>query len=104
MLDLGIRLQLMLGSKIPTPAPYEVVDSLISLEVTNRDRNRDGFQMMLSLGKESLLDYGLLESGIFDPPNRVVISVFLSNMPEVLIDGIITDHQVVPSNEPGKSG
>ena len=103
MPDLGVRLQLLIGPTLPLPAPYPVVDALLSLEVTNKDRERDGFQMNFSLGKDSLLDYGLLLSGLFDPPSRVIIMDFIGVAPQVLIDGIITNHQVVPSHEPGRS-
>lgn len=103
MIDRGVQLQLLIGATVPVPAPYAVIDALISLEVTNRDRERDGFQMTFSLGKDSPLDYGLLLSGLFDPPNRVIISVVIGVLPQVLIDGIFTNHQIVPSNRPGES-
>lgn len=101
----GIRLQLFISGldTPPRPAPSEVVESLISLQVTNNDRQRDGFQMEFSLGKASLTDYGLLRSGVLDVKKRVIIMVFFGFLPQVLIDGIITKHQVVPSNEPGRS-
>ena len=102
---LGIRVQLFISGMDapPLPAPFDVVDSLISLQVTNNDRERDGFQMEFSLGKDSLLDYGLLRSGILDFKKRVIIMAVFGALPQVLIDGIITKHQVVPSNEPGRS-
>ena len=101
---LGIRLQLLIGQPdVPLPAPYEVVDSLVSLSVTNNDRKRDAFQMVFNLGRDSLLEYGLLRSGVLDVPNRVIIMVIFGALPQVLIDGIITDHQVIPGNEPGRS-
>jgi hypothetical protein len=101
---LGIRLQLLIGRQaLPAPAPYEVVDALISLSVTNNDRQRDGFQMEFSLGKDSSLEYGLLKSGLLDFPNRVIIMMIFGALPQVLIDGIITDLQIVSSNEPGRS-
>lgn len=101
---LGIRLQLLIGRPtVPAPAPYEVVDALISLSVTNNDRQRDGFQMEFSLGKDSSLEYGLLKSGILDFPNRVIIMMIFGARPQVLIDGIITDLQITTSNEPGRS-
>lgn len=100
---LGIRLQLLLGTTVPVPAPFNIVDALVNLEVTNRDQERDGFQMVFSLDRDTLLDYSLLSSGLLDPPNRVIIMVFIGATPQVLIDGIITRHQVVPSNEPGAS-
>lgn len=103
MPDLGVRLQLLIGPTVPLPAPYPVTDALIDLEITNKDRDRDGFQLKFSLGKDSLLDYGLLLNGYFDPPNRMIITVFIGVLPQVLIDGVITNHQVVPSNKPGES-
>lgn len=103
MPDLGVRLQLLIGANVPLPAPYAVMESFVSLEVTNNDRERDGFQMTFSLGKDSLIDYSLLANGYFDPPNRIVIGVLMGVLPEVLIDGVITSHQVMPSNKPGES-
>ena len=114
MQDNGIRLELRIGRpNTPELAPYEVVDALIDLEVTQQDRERSGFQMTFSLGKEfrNSSDYWLLREGILNPPNRVIITVIVGvkvgvNRPikrQVLIDGIITNHQVVPSNQPGES-
>lgn len=101
---LGIRLQLLLGRpKVPLPAPYEVMEALLGLNVTNNDRERDGFQLEFSLGRDSPLEYGLLRSGILDVPNRVIIVAIFGARPQVLIDGLITDLQVIPSNQPGRS-
>ena len=103
MPDLGVRLQLLIGANVPRPAPFEVMESFVALEVRNNDRERDVFDMELTLGKDSLTDYGLLLNGYFDPPNRIVIAVLIGVLPEVLIDGVITTHQVIPSNKPGES-
>ena len=103
MVDLGVRLQLMVGPTVPLPAPYAVVDALVELEVTGKDRERDGFQMDFTLGKDSPIDYGLLREGLFEPPNRVIIAVIVGVLPQVLIDGVITDHQVVPGERPGQA-
>ena len=103
MPDLGVRLQLLMGANVPLPAPFEVMDAFVALEVRNNDRERDVFDMELTLGKDSLVDYGLLAKGFFDPPNRIVIAVLIGVLPEVLLDGIITTHQVMPSNRPGES-
>src|SRR5262249_31657399 len=81
----------------------EVIDALLDLQVTNNDHERDGFQMRFSLGRDSPLDYGLLLNGYFDPPARTIVAVVFAGLPQVLIDGVITSHQVVPSNKPGES-
>lgn len=114
MPDSDIRIKLMIGRPlVPKPAPYEVVDALIDLEVTQQDRDRSVFQMTFSLSKElkNSSDYWLLQEGILDTPNRIIIQVIVnvkvgvnrSLQKPILIDGIITSHQVVPSNKPGES-
>jgi hypothetical protein len=106
MPDLGIRLQLLIGPTIPKPAPYEVVESLIDIEIQHQDRDRSGFQITFSIGKnlkKSFKDYGLLLDGILDPPNRVIFMINLGVQPYILMDGIITHHQVIPSSQPGES-
>jgi hypothetical protein len=103
MPDLGIHMSLFIGPNVPMPAPYEVVDALVSLEVNNNDKQRDGFQMTFAVGKTGPLDYSLLLSGLLDPPNIVSVMVIINAQPQVLINGMITQHQFVPSNEPGKS-
>ena len=103
MLDFGVRMQMYLGPTLPLPAPFEVADALLDLQVTNNDRQRDGFQMRFRLGKDSPLDYGLLLAGAFDPPARVSLVIFFGVLPHVLINGVITSHQLVPSNKPGES-
>lgn len=104
MRDLGVRLRLLLGPETLEPAPFEVVDALVSLEVRHNDRQRDGFQLTFSLGRPAReFDYSLLRDGLLDPPHRVSIVVIIQGVPDVLINGIITRQQVLPSNEPGQS-
>jgi hypothetical protein len=100
---LGIRLILWMGKVVPLPAPFEVTQSLTELTVTNDADGTDGFQFTLTLGKSALLDYALVRGGSVDPMTRVVIGVLMGARPEVLIDGVITHHQLAPSNEPGGS-
>jgi len=99
---LGIRLVLLLGKTIPLPASSDVTSALVKVEVTNDAKSGDGFQITFSLVK-GLADYNLLLGGTFDPGTRVVIGLLLGAIPEVLIDGIITHHQLAPSNDPGMS-
>jgi phage protein D len=104
MIDTGIQMQLWIGPTVPRPVPADVIDAISSVEVTNNDSGRDGFQISLTLAKDSLVDYGLLLNNYFEPPNRVIIAVMIgARPPQVLIDGIITNHQVAPSNTPGGS-
>lgn len=100
---LGIRLILLVGPTVPLPASYDMMAALSSVQVTNDAEQGDGFQITFTLSKNNPTDYNLLQSGLLDPPNRVIIGVLLGAAPEVLIDGIITHHQLAPSSEPGRS-
>lgn len=101
--QLGIRLQLWLGQTVPRPASYDVMNALTQVQVTNDAENGDGFSITFTLSKGQMGEYRLLQSGIATPFTRVIIGVFLGVSPEVLIDGVITHHQLAPSNEPGQS-
>ena len=97
--QLGIRLILWIGPTVPTPAPYEVMSALEAVEVTTDDETGNGFQLTFGLGKDKTLDYGLLTSGVVDPARRVIVGVLMGVVPEVLIDGVISHHQLEPATE-----
>lgn len=104
MLELGVRLQLLIGDTIPAPAPYEVVSALVDLEVRNETARLDTFKITFSLGRaRSANDFGLLRSGALNAMRRVIVVMLLGARPEVLIDGIIIRHQTPVSNEPGQN-
>jgi hypothetical protein len=100
--ELGIRLLLWTGSTIPTPPKPAVIEALTRIQVTNDEDGGDGFQLTFALGGNGRGDWDLLD-GSLAPMTRVLIAVVLGVVPEVLIDGIITQHNVTPSNEPGSS-
>ncbi len=98
---LGIRLLLLVGDAVPLPPAPGVLDALESVQVTSDARGGDGFQMTFKLGISALLDYDLVQRGTLAPLKRVIIGAAFGVVPEVLIDGIITHHQVQPALEPG---
>ena len=100
---LGIRLVLWMGPTVPLPAPYEVLQALTRVEVTQDVDGPEGFSLTFTLAKDKSLEYSLLNSGALQPFSRVVIGTVLGVMPEVLMDGVITHSQLQPSNEPGRS-
>lgn len=104
MIDqLGIQLLLQVGPTLPMPAPFPVVDALRSVEVRMSNSGRDGFQLTFAVGRDALLDSSLIASGLFEPPARVVLTLVMGVLPEVLIDGVVTDVQYTASPEPGES-
>ncbi len=100
---LGIRLILLIGKSIPTPASYTVSTALTTVKVTNSTKNGDGFELTFTLGKDKARDYGLMQSGDLDHSTHVTIGVLLGASPEVLINGVITHNELTPSTEPGMS-
>jgi hypothetical protein len=101
--DLGIRILLLAGSTVPLPVSASVIEALREVEVQLADRERSGFQMTFTLGRTTPVEYDLLATGMLDPAARVILMVFFGAVPDVLIDGIVTDHQVTPSGRPGES-
>lgn len=102
MLD-GVHLTLLIGPlPVPVPAPPPLLEALQSVQV-NSQRDRTGFQLTFTLGKLSPLQI-MLAAGLLDPMiTRVVIIVTLRGVPNVICDGVVTQHQISPSNEAGQS-
>jgi hypothetical protein len=93
----------MIGPAVPVPAPKVVMDALTSIQVTSGG-TRSGFQLTFSLGKTSPLLTTMLPAGYFDPMiTRVIITVTVRGVPNVLMDGLVTQQELSPSNDPGQS-
>ena len=104
MISLGFQLTLLLGPVVAIPAPSIYMESLQSVQVTNSDTGRSGFQLTFAVGRSGpgdLLDYSLLSLPLLQPFNRVILIVTINAIPTVLMDGIITHHQLSPGNQPG---
>jgi hypothetical protein len=105
-LSFGIQLKLRIGRSRLAPAPAELVEAVDSVEVTNTDQGRDGFQITFASGRANspgAFDDLLISNPLLKPFNRVVLEVTLGLFPRVLIDGVITHLQFNPSQEPGRS-
>lgn len=103
---LGIHLTLMLGPGIAVPVPPDLAENLKSVSVTNNDTGRSGFSLTFNVGRSApldMIDYSLLLNPLLRPFTRVVVVVTFGVLPQVLCDGVITNIQLSPSNEPGAS-
>lgn len=104
---LGIHLTLLIGGQeAPRPASPFIAENLRSVEVTQRAEGPSGFEMTFHVGRSSvidLLDYRALNNPALKLFNRVVLLVRFAVAPVVVMDGIITNHQLNPSNDPGAS-
>ncbi len=102
---LGIHLQLLIGPTVPILAPLEVNEALQSVEVTHKDEGRSGFQLTFQIGRSALdlKDYSMLKNPLLKPFNRVILNVFFGIKPIPIMDGIITNQQLAPGDDPGTS-
>lgn len=103
---LGAHLTLMMGPVLAVPVPLALAEALVGVEVTSSDRGRSGFQLQFQVGRSGpldLLDYPLMQHPLMRPFNRVVIVVRFNLLPRVLMDGVITQITLTPSEEPGAS-
>jgi hypothetical protein len=105
----GIRLTLLLGANVPTPAPPNVLDALESVEVSHSDDERSGFQLHFRVGRVgeggvgNLRDFDLASSPRLATFNRVILVVLFGGLPKVLMDGVITHQQLEPGGASGTS-
>lgn len=103
---LGLNLTLLMGPGIAVPVTPDLAESLKSVSVTNNDTGRSGFSLTFEVGRSApldMIDYSLLLNPLLRPFTRVVLVVTFGVLPQVLCDGVITNVQLQPSNEPGAS-
>lgn len=102
---LGTYMTLLIGQTVPVPAPVNILEAFQSAEVTHQDEGHSGFQIAIRVGRTSadLLDYPLLSSTLLRPGSRVILMITFSAVPQVLMDGIISDQQFSPGTRPGEA-
>jgi hypothetical protein len=99
-----VAFKLLIGGDNPTrPAPPAVMQALLSASVTVSATDKSGFDLSFAVSKTSRLITELLPGGYFDPATRVILTVTMAGTETVLMDGVITMQEMVPSDEAGKS-
>src|SRR5499426_878934 len=99
----GVYLTLMVGPVVPLPVPKPVMDALTEVQVTTSAGSPSGFQLSFTLNNRSPLHTLFLVAGGQTPLLRVIIVVTVNGTPQVLMDGVMTNQQVSPGNQPGHS-
>jgi len=101
----GINLTLMIGPAVPVPVSQDILEALTSIEVNSYSGSQQsGFELNFTLSKRSPLHtLFLLTGGAGIPFVRVVIMVTMNGTPEVLMDGVMTHHQVRPGSAGGEA-
>jgi hypothetical protein len=100
----ALTLSLMFGIGLD-PAPRAVMEALteVSVQTGSGGFTPSGFELTFATSKLSQITTELLPTGYFDPPTRVVIAVTQLGSTTVLMDGVITQQDVAPADESGKS-
>lgn len=99
----GVYLSLMIGPAIPIAVSKEVLDALTGIEVTVNTEGPSVFQLSFNLSTRSPLHtLFLLSGGSVIPLIRVIIVVTLKGHSEVLMDGVMTHHQIAPATGSGQ--
>ncbi len=99
----GIYLTLLVGPVVPIPVPQVALDALTGVEVTNDTEGISGFKLTFSLSTKSPLHTIFLIASVPVPVLRVILVVTLNGNPHVLMDGVVTETQVMPGQQPGHS-
>jgi hypothetical protein len=99
-----LYLSLLAGPVVALPVPKPLIDAFVSAEVTESATGPSGFQLTFTLGDNSILQtLFLLAAGAPIPILRVILVVTFGGLPQVIMDGIIEHHEVVPDAMSGSS-
>jgi hypothetical protein len=102
--DRPLYLTLLAGPMEAVPVPKPLIDAFTSAEVTESATGSSGFQLTFTLADDSILQsFLLLSAGAPIPVLRVILVVSFGGLPQVIVDGVIEHHEVVPNTMQGSS-
>lgn len=98
----GLSVSLYIGRIIPEAAPAHIVNAIQSISVTQSAEGRSGFQIAFAAARPTgfSFDYPLVDDPLLAGYNRVIVVATISGTPSILIDGIITNRQLMPGDGP----
>lgn len=96
------HLSLAIGPGVAVPVPQEVLDAVTGVTVTHASEGPNVFQLSFDIDTRSPLQtLFLLSGGATFPLMRVQVVVTVRGTPEVLMDGVMTNHQMSAGSEGG---
>ena len=102
MLRGKINLTLLIGV-VPVPVPQPITDAITSIQIKTATGEASGFQITFAFSNDSPLNTILILLGQVGPFIRTMIIVSVNGNQNVLIDGVITNHQVTPNVQTGQA-
>jgi hypothetical protein len=95
---------LLAGPVEAVPVPKPLVDAFVSATITESATEPSGFQLVFTLADDSILQtFFLLTANSPIPMLRVILMVESGCQPQVVMDGIVEHHEVVPNATRGSS-
>ena len=105
-MDLGTHLTVLAGPTVPLPLPAPLAARLVSVASRETDAERSAFSLTFDAGRSGpadLMDSPLLVyPGLFTG-SRVSVVVTVNAMPQVMVDGFVTEVRYQPGSAPGSS-
>ena len=99
-----LYLTILAGPVEAVPAPKPLMDALTSVEVSVSATGKSGFQLSFTLANSSPLQiFFLLAMGAPIPLIRVILVAAFGGLPQVIMDGMVKHHEVVPDAMQGSS-
>lgn len=99
----GIRLTLMMGPGMAVPVPKLVTEALREATVTVAAGQRSGFQLVFDIASKSILNTLMTLVAQAPPVVRVILVATVNGSPDVLMDGVVLQHRIVPDVNTGRS-
>lgn len=91
----GIHMTLMIGPAVPVPVSQDVLEALTEVQVTASSGKASGFRLSFKLDNRSTLPaLFMVSAGGIIPMIRVIIVVTLNGISEVIMDGVMTNHEM----------
>jgi hypothetical protein len=103
MLRGNVQLSLLIGPFVPVPVPKPVIDALTDVKVTTDAGKQSVFELTFAFNSKSPLNTLLLLLGQIGPFIRTIVVVSVNGRQHVLMDGVVTDHQITPNVQTGQS-
>jgi hypothetical protein len=100
----GVHLTLMIGPVVPVPVGKDVLEALTDVEVKITTAGPSVFRLNFELSTKSPLHtLFMVSGGAGIPLIRVILAATVNGQTEVMIDGVMTQHQVQPGSSPSTS-
>ena len=98
----GAELKLLVGPVVAVPAPKAVLDALTNVTVKTNTKGPSGFELTFEMSAKSPLQtLFVISGGAAIPMLRVIVVAIVNGSSTVLIDGVMTSHQLSEGGSPG---